>query len=103
MDRYLKESDVNAMLKQICDDTATTYGVEHGGRAEKFARLTENIPAANVEEIKHGEWLPITSPGLYGWKCSLCDEHVYVNRKADVNRYLYPRCPMCGAKMKKGE
>lgn len=44
MDRYLKESDVNAVLKKICEDTATTYGVEHGGRAEKFARLTENIP-----------------------------------------------------------
>ena len=48
MKKYIDETLANAKLKEICDDTATSYGVEYGGRAEKFARLTEDIPAADV-------------------------------------------------------
>lgn len=44
MGRFFDEALVNAKLKEICENSATTYGIEYGGRAEKFARLTESIP-----------------------------------------------------------
>jgi hypothetical protein len=61
-------------------------------------------PAADVAEVRHGEWVPITN-GLKGWKCSLCDEHIYVQPESNLQRYKYPYCPNCGAKMdgKSGE
>lgn len=48
MGRFFDEALVNAKLKEICENSATTYGIEYGGRAEKFARLTESIPPADV-------------------------------------------------------
>ena len=56
---------------------------------------------ADFVEVKHGKWLTITN-GLRGWKCSLCDEHICVEPPRNVDRYLYPFCPGCGAKMKRG-
>lgn len=50
--------------------------------------------------VKEGKWLEITN-GLEGWKCSLCDEHIYVESPRNVQRYLYPFCPGCGAHMTK--
>ena len=50
MARYIDEALVNAKLKEICDDYATSYGKKYGGRAEMFARLTEDIPTADVSE-----------------------------------------------------
>lgn len=95
---YLRREDVLNLLNKnsITKKITLSDGVS-------IYDAIKNLPAADVEEVKYGEWLPITIPGLYGWKCSLCDEHVYVNRKSDVNRYLYPCCPNCSAKMKKGE
>ena len=55
-------------------------------------------PAADVQEVRHGEWVPITN-GLQGWKCNLCDEHIYVEPPRNPKRYKYPYCPNCGAKM----
>ena len=51
MARYIDETLVNAKLKEICENTATTYGIVYGGRAEKFERLTEDIPTADVVEV----------------------------------------------------
>ena len=60
-----------------------------------------NTVAADVSSVRHGEWIAITN-GLQGWKCNLCDEHIYVEPPRNVDRYLYPYCPGCGAKMNGG-
>lgn len=38
-------------LKLTCDKCNTAYGAKYGGRAADFARLTEDIPAADVKKI----------------------------------------------------
>lgn len=108
MARYIDETLVNAKLKEICENTATAYGIVHGGRAEKFERLTEDIPTADVVEVKHGEW--ILEYGTYGKMiCSECKNEAPITNKRDNSLQLQtlyvdsPYCHHCGAKMKGSE
>ena len=103
MARYIDETLVNAKLKEICENTATTYGIVYGGRAEKFERLTEDIPTADVVEVKHGYWFIIEYDSFH---CSVCGKDVPsgADSTKQAKEYLkkgliYPYCPRCGAKM----
>ena len=69
--------------------------------------LLDNAPTADVEEVKHGEWIDKWD-GKYAnptYVCSNCGEKAllenYIN-ELDQWRYrqsLSIRCPHCGAKM----
>lgn len=52
-----------------------------------------NLPAANVVEVVHGEWIKDTTFDLCGidyYKCSVCGKEQQIE---------YPYCPNCGARM----
>lgn len=68
---------------------------------EAFQMMIDEVPAADVVEVKHGEWIKdrliSTGGGTYGvYRCSIC-EHSY----QDVG-YGFDYCPNCGAKMTDG-
>ena len=60
----------------------------------------KSIPAADVQTVKHGRWLPSDSciTAAYGTiHCQICSEC-----GADLmedNDYDYDFCPVCGARM----
>lgn len=54
-----------------------------------------SAPAADVQEVKHGEWI-MTCNGDY-YYCSEC-----LNYKKPIDREFF-YCPHCGAKMDGGE
>ena len=57
----------------------------------------DRIPAADVEEVKHGEWILEREPNgePYCFHCSVCDDDFHYI--SIVTKYPY--CPNCGAKM----
>ena len=59
----------------------------------------DNIPTADVAEVKHGEWIKDAedfTDGNSTHKCSYCGGFIdYYNGGADEYNY----CPYCGAKM----
>lgn len=62
----------------------------------EIAKAINNIPAADVVEVKHGRWeeyevFPLT-PSLNGYPCSVCGHHVSATSGLNY-------CPICGAKM----
>lgn len=75
---------------------------------EEVLSQVEHLPAADVEEVRHGEWIPyefetycpaefdengdLITHKYTHYKCSLCGEQ---------NREIKPYCPGCGAKMNK--
>lgn len=65
----------------------------------------EEAPAADVQEIKHGEWIKmdIISDDV-DYYCSECRNFIDIaaGRETPIDRGFF-YCPHCGAKMEKGE
>ena len=59
-----------------------------------FCEEVNRIPAADVEEVRHGRWIKSESSGLY--KCSKCGRYA---TNSDVLNWEYCNC---GAKMDGG-
>ena len=79
---------------QVCDAVQNTV--------KAIAAHIESIPAADVVDVRHGEW--VVSRTDFGWncsefpthcKCTLCGREVPYQ---DRDNY----CPNCGAKMDGG-
>ena len=52
--------------------------------------ILDDVPAADVEEVKHGQWICHGDAGVT--ECSVCHN--------GVSEYVeYPRCMFCGAKL----
>lgn len=77
----------------LCGNCAVLTGV----------RLFEEVPAADVAPVVHGQWIDKPT-GRYGqmqsW-CSACGKHSGIGG-IKSNRHK-PYCPNCGAKMDGGE
>jgi rubrerythrin len=69
---------------------------------QQIEYMLDTIPAANVMEVKHGEWIGARNiKGIYNdWFCSVCG--YYEDKTTNKNR-LGKRCPECGAKMDGGK
>lgn len=71
---------------------------------EQFAKIeyVDDIPTADVREVKHGKWEEVRVIRMNGQKpytniqhtCSLCK---YLNKKGKGWNHKY--CPNCGARM----
>lgn len=67
--------------------------------------LLEQLPSANVEPVRHGQWIIRDNPGT-GWYrviCSECGEDVtsvvpMIGFFPDA-KVIWDYCPYCGAKM----
>ena len=74
------------------------------------SKAIKHIPAADVVEVRHGEWMQTTEP--LGWsdvdciECSACGESWVISDELCFDDYKdgWKYCPNCGAKMDgKGE
>lgn len=103
MKKYIDADIVNLKLKQICDNRNTSYGIQFGGRAKDFAQLTDDIPSADVAEVRHGEWKIEEYKNHLNVVCSNCNKEFYVYKQGQyrIDRSNY--CPNCGVKMGKGQ
>lgn len=71
-------------------------------------RIVMNLPAADVVEVRHGEWIP-SPDGIHPIKCRNCGTVAPYRREVefthDIGLYPYKSnyCPNCGAKMDGGK
>ena len=56
--------------------------------------LINEQPTADVEEVRHGQWLPQIVSGVKAWDCSECKT---------LGSPHWKRCPICEAKMDGGK
>ena len=83
---------------------------ERGGSMTALTRLERayaeirEMPAADVAEVVHGEWLRSDDDwnSLTTIQCSLCSEEWCFETYDDVSLLNYKYCPNCGAKMDGG-
>lgn len=87
IDRDALAQDMKERLNNINGGNYIDYQFGY----ELAIRRIENEPAADVQEVKHGKWLPYKF-GLEVVACSICGA---VYEGGDSFRF----CPKCGAKM----
>lgn len=85
-----REAAIKALNNMERGDDGFELGREEGVEAIQF------VPAADVEPVRHGKWVPVTN-GRGGNECDQC--HRYAPSYQDRSEHLSKYCPRCGAKM----
>lgn len=96
---YIDRNEAIAALTEFRDDqTVSKYvSVENcmvaRGAIERATKVLENLPAADVEPVRRGRWLPQILNGTRIWDCSECKT---------IGSPQWNYCPKCGARMDEG-
>ena len=85
------------ILKQKMLRGVSGAGAAAGTLTGIIARLADT-PTAEVEEVKHGEWVTVYSENGYHKECSVCGSRWMLDSKEHVCKET-KRCYECGAKM----
>lgn len=97
MDKYTKSKALLNALKEERKNGNFVFTLKW------IKEIMDNLPAADVVEVKHGEW--IIKCDDYDCElmcCSICESEFYDGDNDTVDN-LHNFCPHCGAKMDKKE
>lgn len=91
-----------ALIEMLNNKAKTDHEMglyNHGALTESFIRFVERQPAADVVEVRHGEWVIKTDDYDNEYMmCSCCKDEFYPV-DADTVDSTPNYCPNCGAKM----
>lgn len=100
---YISRDETLKIFHQCCDNCTSSYnGVMCRACADADAMdILVDIPAADVQPVKHGRWEQI---GEQSAKCTACGGVLRSNGidktgKALIFNAVYHYCPFCGARM----
>ena len=108
MAEYIKRDDAKKAILEACGcDSECKTGCRYGMcdiPAGSVWGAVDNIPAADVRENVHAQWIP-NKKYLRIARCSYCNHIQTVNgvdktEHCYIHRALYRYCPNCGADMR---
>ena len=104
MTDYIKRTDAVKIAEKYGLANGSVLG-RHTGLADCIARDISGLPAADVADVVHGEWLRSDDDwnSLTTIQCSLCSEEWCFETDDDVSLLNYKYCPNCGARMDGGK
>ena len=82
-------------------DAAEKIAEKHGIRIADLCDTFGDIPAADVAEVRHGQWIRKEDDSCYWYECSECGEKLAKTQWG--NDYFSAYCPNCGTLMDKQE
>lgn len=91
MSRYI---DAEKLTDSIFDWDMTIEDLYYS-----LCKLVDDVPTADVQEVKHGYWIPERDPDennrIQCFHCSVCDDDFHY-----IGAFVAtPYCPNCGARM----
>lgn len=94
MARYIDKDKVLNRLRYLCEVASEppqdNDDVIEWALLQRLEKEFSKMPTADVEEVKHGRWLPQVVGGVNTWDCSECKT---------IGSPQWKRCPICEAKM----
>ncbi len=103
MTEYIERKALVHHLENCIDEVNNTNGYTEDFKT--CLRLVKNLPAADVEEVKHGKWLNFYNDFSVA-ECSECADMFEVSPDEEPKKEFleafkefYHYCPNCGAKM----
>ena len=112
MAEYIEREALLAELEDEIDFVSPFYNAEQNQYFTMGLRCAyrdaQRFPAADVVEVRHGEWVETQEP--LGWRdvdcaeCSVCHESWIMDEDSSIDDYkcMWHYCPNCGAKMDGG-
>ena len=94
MSRYIDADIAQEKIKELCDKYRIAYGEKYGGFAEHISKITDEVPTAGAQEVKHGKWCHL---GGDEWCCNRCGDIISTEGSWEKPEKKY--CSECGAKM----
>ena len=96
MARYIDADLLKERLQKCKTLSDEIFGMGITRGVERAETTIDMIPTADVEEVKHGEWIQGVP-----YRCSICGNPApeEKNTGEKYSCWLSPRCPHCGAKM----
>ena len=89
------------------DDFLDLFYVASAGQDKTFVKVVEQViedaPTADVEEVKHGEWIYNTDDFTPKMRCSVCGYNKPLVAGENVEQQPSDYCNNCGAKMDGGK
>lgn len=100
MDDYISRKAAVKIAQKYGLANGSALG-RHTGLADCIAIEIEGLPAADVEPVRHGEWLRTDDDwsSLVTFQCSVCGGEWCFEVEEDVQLLGYNYCPGCGCKM----
>lgn len=95
MAKYVKYDDVLDTINSLgysCETDEQADGWDNA--IDTAIERLKNIPAADVQEVRHGHWIQIDDAKC---KCSICDTIAFIALYPSSSDKNY--CPSCGARM----
>ena len=94
---YVPKSDI---LDLITEENEAGGFTDYSNYSNLWDEV-DDMPAADVQPVKHGYWEELTDYGGWGdthYRCSVCGEEWYLedDKPKDNNMNF---CPRCGARM----
>ena len=104
MDDYISREAVVRYLKGFSEkelNGRSNFGMITSSVLDKAERAISEMPAVDVQPVKHGRWISTEELYYNGMtKCSCCNEEYYIediqNLQGDLRVVNY--CPNCGSK-----
>ena len=98
MAEYLEREATIASIENVLRGRTDEKGSPAYLAFSMFAELIKIAPAADVVEVKHGEWIESDYCLAFIYQCSVCKEDFeFIEGTPEENHWKY--CPNCGAKM----
>ena len=106
MSEYIEKEAVINFIENGLNNPDKTKSFGHD--AIEIMAEVRYMPAADVVEVRHGEWIETQEP--LGWcdvdcaECSVCHESWIIDEDSSIGEYecMWHYCPNCGAKMDGG-
>lgn len=94
MPKYVNYDDVWNMLNSLgysCETDEQGDGWDNA--IDTVIEHLQEIPAADVQEVRHGKWLQVQGGKMF--YCSHCNDMLVLEYMTKIFSY----CPNCGARM----
>ena len=88
-----------AAKDEMCERCSNVLMCTRSDNDCPIKRGLNSIPAADVVEVRHGEWVEVDGDDVRRLcECSICHDWVMIDYS-----YIANYCPHCGAKMDGGQ
>lgn len=97
--KYIDAEDAKCIIEKLADELNKSSDINYVFALTDAILKIDDVPAADVEEVRHGKWKTTVSAVLlnngelstyYVFRCNVCKENAN-------KRFLF--CPNCGARM----